>query len=101
MLLLSERKVRYERDLVSFFSDVERNKKYAQEDRLYEKETKLLRHRLKVYFYAAVKYKDHICSFQAIYFMFMLLQMLKVGLITAQVGFSGSRVEEGVGWGGE
>ena len=86
-------------DLVSFFSDGERNKKYAQEDRLYEKETKLLRHRLKVYFYAAVKYKDHICSFQAIYFIFMLLQMLKVGLITAQVGFSGSRVEEGVGWG--
>ena len=58
---------------------------YSIDQREYEQATRLLRHRLKIYFYAAVKYKDHICSFQAIYFIFMMLQILKVALITIQV----------------
>ena len=58
---------------------------YSIDQREYEQATRLLRHRLKIYFYAAVKYKDHICSFQAIYFIFMMLQILKVTLITIQV----------------
>ena len=58
---------------------------YSVDQREYEQATRLLRHRLKIYFYAAVKYKDHICSFQAVYFIFMMLQILKVTLITVQV----------------
>lgn len=69
-------------------------KKYNKDDREYERETKELRHRLKIFFYAAVKYKEHVCSFQAVYFIFMLLQILKVCLITGQMfSFGDDRVD--------
>lgn len=62
-----------------------RQKKHSLEDRIYEDETKKLRHRLKQYFYTAVKYRDHKCSLHAVKLIFMLLQILRVILITSQV----------------
>ena len=56
-------------------------------DPAYKTKSRQLRRLLRLYMYAAFKWKSGFCSIHLIYLALFLLQIIKVGLITTQVGY--------------
>ncbi|KAL4227079.1 hypothetical protein ACF0H5_015053 [Mactra antiquata] len=47
-------------------------------------EAKKLRKLLRLYFYPAFRWRENVCSFHLVYFMLLLVQIVKVSLVTTQ-----------------
>ncbi|XP_053409028.1 mucolipin-3-like [Mercenaria mercenaria] len=61
------------------------SKKGADQRTDYEDEARRLRRLLRLYFYAAFKWKGNTCYFHLIYCFFFLIQITKVALLTTQM----------------
>lgn len=59
-----------------------------EHDGMYRNETKKLRKLLKLYFYATFKLKNNTCSFHSVNIFLLLIQVIKIALVTSQVGYT-------------
>lgn len=81
-------KIKIERDRgerINAGKESSNHDRVSKEEDKYRRRTLNLRRMLKLYFYSAVKYNNHLCSFHLVYFVFMVLQIAKLSCITAQM----------------